>query len=70
MRGADKLARETIICARMTDLAKLTWPEARARLTARAIALVPIGRTEPHGPHLPLDTDVTLALGQARRAAE
>ena len=35
----------------------------------RAIALVPIGTTEPHGPHLPLDTDVTIAQAQARRAA-
>jgi len=31
---------------------------------------VPVGSTEPHGPHLPLDTDVTIALAQSRRAAE
>jgi len=54
----------------MTDLAKLTSPEAAACFQARSIVLFPIGSTEPHGPHLPLDTDVTIALAQARRAAE
>ena len=51
----------------MTDLAKLTWPEARARFDANLVALLPIGATEPHGPHLPLDTDVTIAVGPRRR---
>jgi len=54
----------------MTDLAKLTWPEARQLLTDRTVGIVPVGTTEPHGPHLPLDTDVTIATAQARRAAE
>lgn len=54
----------------MTDLAKRTWPEARELFQDAAVALLPIGSTEPHGPHLPLDTDVTIALAQARRAAE
>src|SRR5688572_18804000 len=54
----------------MTDLAKLTWPEAAVRCRARTIAILPTGATEPHGPHLPLDTDVTIALAQARRAAQ
>lgn len=53
----------------MTDLAKHTWPEAAELLGPDTIALVPIGSTEPHGPHLPLDTDVTIADAQARRAA-
>lgn len=53
----------------MTELAKLTWPEARARFGPDLVALLPIGATEPHGPHLPLDTDVTIALAMARAAA-
>ena len=53
----------------MTELAKLTWPEARAAFGPNAVALLPIGATEPHGPHLPLDTDVTIAVAQARAAA-
>ena len=51
------------------DLAKHTWPEARELFDDRLVALLPIGATEPHGPHLPLDTDVTIAGAQARRAA-
>jgi creatinine amidohydrolase len=54
----------------MTDLAKLTSPEAQPLFSPRSIAIVPIGSTEPHGPHLPLDTDVTIAVAEARRAAE
>ncbi len=53
----------------MTELAKLTWPEARARFGADLVAFLPIGSTEPHGPHLPLDTDVTIALAQSSAAA-
>jgi creatinine amidohydrolase len=54
----------------MTELAKLTWPEARAAFGPDLVALLPIGATEPHGPHLPLDADVTIALAQTRAAAE
>jgi creatinine amidohydrolase len=52
------------------ELGKLTWPEARELFGDGTVALLPIGTTEPHGPHLPLDTDVTIAQVQARRAAE
>lgn len=54
----------------MTELAKLTWPEAAGFIGPETVVLLPLGSTEPHGPHLPLDTDVALALAQARRAAE
>ncbi len=53
-----------------SELGKLTWPEARALFAEPLVALLPIGATEPHGPHLPLDTDVTIATAQARAAAE
>ena len=33
------------------------------------VALLPIGSTEPHGPHLPLETDVIISVEVARRAA-
>lgn len=33
------------------------------------IVLLPIGATEAHGPHLPLDTDTRIAIELARRAA-
>jgi creatinine amidohydrolase len=54
----------------MTEWAKCTWIEARDLLSDKVVALLPIGCTEPHGPQLPLDTDVTIATAQARRAAE
>ena len=53
-----------------TEFARLTWPEAEALFARDPVALLPIGATEAHGPHLPLDTDVTIATAQARRAAE
>jgi len=53
----------------MTELAKLTWPEVEALLARGCAAILPVGATEAHGPHLPLDTDVTIARGMALRAA-
>jgi creatinine amidohydrolase len=52
----------------MDDLAKLTSPIERF-FQPRSLALVPVGSTEPHGPHLPLDTDVTIDAGAGARAA-
>lgn len=51
------------------ELAHLTYPEAQAVLQKGAVALWPTGSTEAHGPHLPLETDVTIARESARRAA-
>jgi creatinine amidohydrolase len=53
------------------QLAELTYDELAALLTGgRAVALVPVGSTEPHGPHLPLHTDTTISVTCAARAAE
>jgi creatinine amidohydrolase len=49
---------------------QLTWTEVRALAGPRAIALVPIGALEAHGPHLPLSTDVIIAVEMAERAAK
>ena len=46
-----------------------TSPDFGARLAAGAVALLPFGAYEQHGPHLPLDTDTVMALGVARRLA-
>ncbi|RKY17553.1 MAG: creatininase family protein [Planctomycetota bacterium] len=54
----------------MTDLAKLSWPDVQRLLEQGCAAILPVGATEAHGPHLPLDTDVTIARGMARRAAQ
>lgn len=53
----------------MTDLGALSFPSARALLAEGAVGLLPVGATEAHGPHLPLDTDVRIATATAARAA-
>ncbi len=55
---------------RLSNLASLTWPEARGALRPETVVLLPIGAIEAHGPHLPLDTDVIIATEAAYRAAE
>jgi creatinine amidohydrolase len=52
-------------------LAELTYEEVAEILAAgRAVAIVPVGSVEPHGPHLPLDTDTTISVTCAMRAAD
>jgi creatinine amidohydrolase len=51
-------------------LGQMTWPEVAALAERTTLALVPMGATEAHGPHLPLETDVIIALGACRRAAD
>jgi len=50
-------------------LGELTWPMARERLAEVDLALLPVGSTEQHGPHLPLDTDAFDAEYLARHVA-
>ena len=50
------------------ELADATFEEARALAERGAIALLPTGATEAHGPHLPLATDVIISREAARRA--
>jgi len=49
----------------LRHLTHLTWEEVRALDRGRAVAILPVGATEAHGPHLPLDTDVTIAAAMA-----
>jgi len=51
-------------------LFELTYEEASAVLERGAVALLPAGATEAHGPHLPLGTDVVISEAAALRAAE
>jgi creatinine amidohydrolase/Fe(II)-dependent formamide hydrolase-like protein len=51
-------------------LSEMTWPEAQQRFREVDIALLPVGATEQHGPHLPLDTDAFDADYLARAVAE
>ena len=49
--------------------AALPFPEVALLAKRGAVALLPVGSTEAHGPHLPLDTDVVIAEGVCDRAA-
>lgn len=51
-------------------LGELTFEELEELSAEVAVALVPVGSVEPHGPHLPLDTDVVISETCALRAAE
>lgn len=46
-----------------------TWPELGDYFESESLALVPVGSTEQHGPHLPLSTDYLIAEAFAREAA-
>ncbi|HVS13116.1 MAG TPA: creatininase family protein [Thermoanaerobaculia bacterium] len=53
----------------MKRLVDMTWEEVRDLDRARAVAILPVGAIEAHGPHLPLGTDGILAEGMAREGA-
>ncbi|TQJ37895.1 mycofactocin biosynthesis peptidyl-dipeptidase MftE (plasmid) [Streptomyces sp. NBC_00080] len=47
-------------------LSDSVWPA----VPTGGLVLVPVGSTEQHGPHLPLDTDTVIAHAVARRCAD
>jgi creatinine amidohydrolase len=51
-------------------LADETWPELGSYFESESLALVPVGSTEQHGPHLPEGTDHLIAEALAREAAD
>ena len=50
------------------NLGDLAYPDVEALVDA--VVLLPLGATEPHGPHAPLATDTVISEGICRRAAE
>jgi len=53
----------------VADLSQMTWRDARTAFANARVALVPVGSTEQHGPHMTLDTDSAIAEAFARRLA-
>src|SRR5207249_6161879 len=51
------------------EFAHLTWEEVRDLDWTKAVAILPLGAVEAHGPHLRLATDVIIAETMARAAA-
>lgn len=54
------------------DMARMSMETLGQRIAGSAtpVALLPVGSTEPHGPHLPLATDTVISLAACGRAAE
>jgi creatinine amidohydrolase len=49
--------------------AEMTTPELRAAQEGRAVVLLPVGAVEQHGPHLPVDTDISGAYETAKEVS-
>ncbi len=54
----------------VTQLAHMTWEEVRDLERGHAVAILPVGATEAHGPHLPCGTDVIIAEAMAEAGAQ
>src|SRR5688572_28751452 len=66
-RGRAARSRWAASAGERMHLSRMTWTEAAELFARRPIALWPVGSTEPHGPHLPLATDVIIAEAMAAR---
>jgi creatinine amidohydrolase len=51
------------------EISQMTWTEVDEAMKDRPVALLPVGATEAHGPHLPLCADTVIATEMARRGA-
>jgi creatinine amidohydrolase len=47
-----------------------TWPQIGEHIDRGSVLILPIGTTEEHGPHLPVDTDARIAQAYGERLAE
>jgi creatinine amidohydrolase len=57
------------VWGRPLEYGKLSWPEVARAVKEGRVPIVPIGTLEDHGPHMPIDTDVTLVEAICRGAA-
>lgn len=51
-------------------LTDLSWKKAKKKIQNAKVALIPVGSTEQHGPHLPLGTDYIIAEKIARKVSK
>jgi creatinine amidohydrolase len=52
------------------DMGRATLPEIRDFVSRHPFAILPVGSTEQHGPHLPTNTDTLIAEAMARETAK
>src|SRR5215471_528071 len=50
-------------------LSEMTSPDVKTAIDEGRLVILPVGSTEQHGPHLPLDTDIVNAFEIAKAAA-
>jgi creatinine amidohydrolase len=48
----------------------MSWPEVKEASEKTRVALIPVGSTEQHGPHLPTKTDAFIAEQLCRKVSE
>ncbi len=65
MRGTDHAGRQAVTPLALNNL---TSQEVHQAAVQQPVLLLPIGAMEAHGPHLPIDTDVIIAVHLAERA--
>lgn len=51
-------------------LGRMSWPKVQEALKKSDIAIVPVGSTEQHGRHMPVDNDHYVAFQMAKAVAE
>jgi creatinine amidohydrolase len=54
----------------LPELSRMTWRDAKTALARARVAIVPVGSTEQHGPHMTLDTDSAIAEAFGRRLGD
>jgi creatinine amidohydrolase len=47
-----------------------SWMQIKEHLERQSLLILPVGTTEEHGPHLPVDTDARIAEGYGTRLAD
>ncbi len=47
-----------------------SWPQIQEAIQKNALLILPVGTTEEHGPHLPVDTDARIAEAYGRCLAD
>jgi creatinine amidohydrolase len=67
-RASDEL--DPMSWTRPLEYGRLSWPEVARAVEEERTPIVPVATLEDHGPHLPIDTDVTIVEAICRGAVE
>ncbi len=68
--GRHRHVHRPVTIVALMYLANAAWPDLQSYFETNTLALIPIGSTEQHGPHLPEGTDHIIAEAFAREAAD